>query len=322
MILTVTLNAAVDRTYRIPHFELDRVHRPSKQWVTAGGKGINVARVLHTLGAGVVTTGILGGQSGEFILKSLEQSGIASHFVKTRGDSRLCIAVIDEITGSQTEINEVGPCVSHSEVEQLEQTVAELIELHRCDYVALSGSVPPGVDDRIYARLISIVNKSGARAVLDSSGTALREAIEARPWLVKPNRYEMASLIGQPDISVADIPRAIEWLQRRGIPNVALTLGAVGALLCAGDWIGWAKPPKVTPISAVGCGDSFVGGFLYGMSQRLCPTSALAIAMGAAAANLESYGAALMPKDLILKRSKNVTIQEIGMGEIGHAILI
>ncbi len=322
MILTVTLNAAVDRTYRIPHFKSDRVHRPSKQWVTAGGKGINVARVLHTLGADVVATGILGGQTGEFILKSLEQSGIAARFVKTSEDSRLCIAVIDEITGYQTEINEVGPRVSQYEVEQLEQTVAALIETHQCDYVALSGSVPPGVDDCIYARLISMANKSGTQAVLDSSGAPLQDAIEAKPWMVKPNRYEMASLIGRHDLSAADVPRAIGWLHGRGVSNIALTLGALGALLCSEDRVWWAKPPKVTPISAVGCGDSFVGGFLYGMSQRLCPPSALAIAMGAAAANLESYGAAMMPKDLILKRSENVTIQEIGMDEIGHAILI
>ena len=151
MILTVTPNAAVDKTFRIERFCLDRVHRPSAEHTVAGGKGINSARVYQTLGGQATCTGFLGGVQGQIVTKALASENLANQFVPCEGETRLCIAIIDPIAGTQTEINESGPTVSIRSVSQLLRRVQSLLTQQAFDFVVLSGSLPPGAPMKNHA---------------------------------------------------------------------------------------------------------------------------------------------------------------------------
>ena len=300
MILTVTPNAAVDRTYRIDGFALDRVNRPSEAFTVAGGKGINVARVYQTLGGRAIATGFLGGNNGRIVAEALEREGIANACVPVTGETRLCIAVIDPSTGSQTEINERGAVVSTEDVEMLIHRVDSLLTQNAFEFVVLSGSLPPGVPLTLYADLIGVAHRAGVRTVLDSSGAALRQGLYARPWMVKPNRAELAAIrnddpnedssfatdwalgVGRSALERDDLKRGSLNPEKGGsnersididsaqalhseynIPVVALTLGSEGAILVAEGKVWCATPPPIEFASAVASGDSFLAAFLW-----------------------------------------------------------
>ncbi len=309
MILTVTPNATVDKTYRVDDFALDRVNRPQETLTVAGGKGINVARVYRTLGGQALAAGFLGGAQGQIVARELEREGIASDFTPIAGETRVCIAVIDPKTGTQTEINERGPVVSSGEVDALRQRFSHLLSQQPFDYVVLSGSLPPGAPDTLYAELIETARTFGVPAVLDASGEALRQGVAARPWLVKPNHYELQGLLNRPmetDLSDVDAAEAARRLQAGGTANVIVSLGARGAVLVnnAGTWR--AVPPKIEFASAVASGDSFVAAFLwawqYGESLH-DPASALRLATGAGAANAMVIGAGFCTRASIFEQA-------------------
>lgn len=291
MILTVTLNAAVDRTYRIEGFVVDRVHRPVEWRVAAGGKGVNVARVYQTLGGRAVALAFLGGQSGGLIEQALADEGIEAAPVRTAGESRLCIAVVDPAAHTQTEVNETGPPVSAAEVSALRDRVRDLLAGRQFAFVALSGSVPPGTPDGIYADLIEVARAHGVRAVLDASGAALRDGVRAVPWMVKPNYHEACALAGADLRSEADLQRLARHLRSGGIEVVALTLGERGALCVRSGSVLRARPPAVEFVSAVGSGDAFVAAYLWSDERGCAPDEALRMAVGAGAANAAVYGA-------------------------------
>ncbi|MDW8290571.1 MAG: 1-phosphofructokinase [Armatimonadota bacterium] len=306
-VLTVTLNAAVDKTYRVEGFCLDRVFRVEAGRVVAGGKGINVARVLHTLGVPVVATGFLGGHNGAFILDSLQQEGIPGDFVWTRGESRVCLAVIDPIAGTQTELNEIGPEIHPDEVSALEQKLEQI--LPRFAYVTLSGSAPPGVPADFYARVIWLGQKAGVRVVLDSSGDLLKHGVEAVPWMVKPNRAELAALFGS---EPADVREAIEMarqLRARGIEVVVVTLGRQGAVWVSAEGEWFAQPPEVEFVSAVGSGDSMLAAMLYATIGGMPPPEVLRWGVAAGAANAAVFGAGFCTRQQIEALLPKVVVQ-------------
>lgn len=307
MILTVTPNAAVDRTYRIDGFALDRVNRPSEAFTVAGGKGINVARVYQTLGGRAIATGFLGGNNGRIVADSLEREGITNACVPVTGETRLCIAVVDPTTGTQTEINECGAEVGTEEVDQLIQRVDSLLTQPltqtptqslkqtltqtEFEFVVLSGSLPPGVPPTLYADLIAVAHRAGVRTVLDSSGEALRQGLYARPWMVKPNRAELAAL-------KIDSAQALQ--SEYNIPIVALTHGSEGAVLVAEGEVWCATPPPIEFASAVASGDSFLAAFLWAWNHfNNDPASALRLATGAGAANAAVIGAGFCTRESI-----------------------
>jgi len=312
LILTVTPNATVDKTYRVEDFRLDRVNRPSLTYTVAGGKGINVARVYQTLGGAALSTGFLGGLNGRIVAQAMRQEGLPDAFVRISGETRLCIAVIDPNSGTQTEVNEGGPEVSARSVRKLVQCVARLLSQQTFEFVVLSGSLPPGVPAALYAELIGIARQAGVLAVLDSSGEPLRLGLEAKPFLVKPNRAEMESLIGTPVRDRADVVEAARMLQRRGVTMVAATLGAEGALLIA-DGKAWeAVPPKIEFASAVASGDSFLAAFLWAWRQGERPedaANALRLATGAGAANAAVIGAGFCTRESIFALAERAQVQ-------------
>ncbi len=195
MIVTVTLNAAIDRTLTVPNFQLGQRHRASQGLTLAGGKGINVARALKRLDIPVVATGLAGGRTGTRIVEELTSEAILNDFVRIADESRTSTAVVDPTTATYTEINEWGP---HVEPEELAILLEKISYLARgADMVVFSGTLPRGVDDAFYAGAIRDLNRRHVRAALDCEGMPLRLGVEAEPFLVTPNQREAEGLVGQ-----------------------------------------------------------------------------------------------------------------------------
>lgn len=321
MILTVTLNAAVDKTYRVANFTLDRVHRTSEWRDAAGGKGINAARVHRTLGGNAVATGFLGGFNGRFIRAAVEAEGLEARFVRTAEESRVCIAVVDPVTHSQTEVNEVGPEVSPSELAALKRQYERLLNERVFDFVVLSGSLPPGVPANIYHELIDVARRQDVRAALDTSGEPLRIGFEAHPWMLKPNAYELSALAGAMPSDDASMREAAESLLGTGVEVVCVSQGRDG---CVGvtareDRQSWKSiPPEIDFVSAVGSGDSFLGAFLYATLQAGSFADCIRLAVGAGAANAAVYGSGFCTKESIYRLAERVVMTRFrgrGAGE-------
>src|SRR4029079_9554961 len=194
MIITVTLNAAIDKSLSVPNFRLGRRHRTVEQRTMPGGKGVNVARTLKHLGQPVIATGFAGGATGTRIVEALTQESILSDFVRIREESRTNTAVHDPTSGTETEINERVPEVSEREVELFRD---KLIYLARgADIVVFAGSLPPGVDSSIYADLIPDLRRIGVTTVVDAEGEPMRLALRAEPDVISPNVLEAEELVG------------------------------------------------------------------------------------------------------------------------------
>src|ERR687886_1261860 len=214
MIITVTLNAAIDKTLAVPNFQLGRRHRAVEQAAMAGGKGVNVARALKALGQPVIATGVAGGPTGTRIIEHLTEEAILNDFVRIREESRTSTAVVDPTSGEQTEINERGPKVSEA---QLELFVDKLLYLAKGAGVCVfSGSLPRGVPDDLYARLIAEINRLGVVTVLDAEGEALRLGTRAEPAVVTPNEPEAEELVGHEFADESDHPAAVRAIAELG----------------------------------------------------------------------------------------------------------
>ena len=186
MIVTVTMNAAVDRTLTVPNFQLGQRHRASQGLTLAGGKGINVARALKRLDVPVVATGLAGGRTGTRIVEELTSEAVLNDFVRIADESRTSTAVVDPTAATYTEINEWGP---HVEPEELAMLLDKISYLARgADMVVFAGTLPRGVDDSFYAEAIRDLNRRSVPAVLDSEGPPLRLGVEAEAFLVTPNQ--------------------------------------------------------------------------------------------------------------------------------------
>ncbi len=313
MILTVTPNACVDKTYRVEGFRLDRVNRPTLTYTVAGGKGINVARVYQTLGGEAVTTGFLGGINGQIVARSLRREQIADRFVAIGGETRVCIAIIDPDAGTQTEVNEGGPEVSARAVRALVRKVERLLSQQRFEFVVLSGSLPPGAPSTLYADLVALARRHEIPAVLDTSGAAFGAGLSAGPWMVKPNRSELEGWIGRPLTKFDDLLAAARELHcDQGIETVALTLGAEGAVLLHGGETWRAVPPSISFVSAVASGDSFLAALLWSWNHGERPydaASALRLATGAGAANAAIIGAGFCSRESIFLLAEQADVQ-------------
>jgi 1-phosphofructokinase family hexose kinase len=296
MILCVNANAAIDKTLVVPAFRLDAIHRPQQALALAGGKGANVARALKRLGAEPLVAGWVGGFSGRFIEEELRREAIGTTFVRTAAESRTCLSILDPVSNTLTEIYERGEPVAGAEVSALKDLFGELVG--RAAVVTLSGSLPPGVPDGFYAELLALARAAGVPAFLDSSGEALRQGVEVgRPLLIKPNAREFAALAGRELERVDDIAAAAAEASRRYQTIVAVSLGADGVLAADGGEILHARPPRVTPMSAVGSGDCALAGIVYGLTQGCSLREAIRYGVAAGTANALTIGAGVFARE-------------------------
>jgi 1-phosphofructokinase family hexose kinase len=300
MIVTVTLNAALDRTLTVPNFQRGQRHRASQALTLAGGKGINSARALKRLEVPVVATGLAGGRTGTRIVEELTSEAILNDFVRIADESRTSTAVVDPTTNTYTEINEWGPHVSDAELRMLFDKLRYLAR--GADMVVFAGTLPRGVDPGFYGEAIRDLNRRGVHTALDSEGQPLRLGIEAEPYLVSPNQREAESIVGQEFHEEQDFADALRDLAELGARNVLISHEAGCYALIRGER---GRPkrfrataPRVEPVSTVGSGDVLLAAFVS-LAGAVDPSEALRRAVAAATASTLEVGAGLLdPKEI------------------------
>ena len=284
MITTITLNVSVDKSYYIKGSVVPgTVARVQKCINTAGGKGLNVSRIVDFCGEEVLATGFSGGFNGAYVEDMLTKDGIKNKFTKTQAETRSCINILAEDETS-TEYLEPGAEVSKEEVLRFLKDFEEILE--DSDLVTISGSIPAGVPKDIYAILIKKIKAYGKQVILDTSGDYLKEGIKAGPTMIKPNDEELEAVLG---IKIENRDQTIEAAKKMretyGIKYVVVSLGGDGALVVCEEGIFHGKPPKLKAINTVGCGDSMVGAFAVALKQKMNIKDALTYAIAVSAAN-------------------------------------
>ena len=290
MILTVTLNAAIDKRYVVDDCRMGEVNRVKECTYVPGGKGLNVSKPASIYGAEVVATGFVGGHAGNYIEEALKPFGIKSAFYHVEGESRSCINIWDEVNHVQTEFLEPGFTLTEEDFRGFEEKFRELVK--DADVVAMSGSVPKGLDGTAYPRLVRIVKEAGKPVILDTSGKLLEMGIEAKPSMIKPNIDEIRMLTGKSCDDLKEIIEAARTIHQKGAEIVAVSLGADGSLAVSDEGVFRAVVPKIDAVNTVGCGDSMIAGFALGISEGLSLPETLrrASAISAAAAMREETG--------------------------------
>jgi 1-phosphofructokinase family hexose kinase len=286
MIYTLTLNPAVDRELTVPAMEFDSVLRASESRVDFGGKGFNVSRLLRGMNESSTAVGYLGGKAGELLEKGLQSLGINTDFVWVSEETRTNVSIVTQSHDHYIKVNEKGPLVDESKQKELLDKIDSLAKSG--DWWVLAGSLPPGIANDFYARIVKVLNKHRAQAVLDTSGESLKLGSAEKPYLVKPNKEEAHALTGLPMGTPSEIAVAAAEIRRIGAQNVVVSMGKAGALLhtAEGTWL--THSPKIKEKNPIGAGDSMVGGLVWALTQGIALKEALGwgVASGAATASL------------------------------------
>jgi 1-phosphofructokinase family hexose kinase len=318
MIITVTLNAAIDKTLAVPNFRLGRRHRATEQTAMAGGKGVNVARALKALGQPVIATGVAGGPTGTRIIEHLTEEAILNDFVRIREESRTSTAVVDPTNGEQTEINERGPAVSETE---LELFVDKLLYLAKGAGVCVfAGSLPRGVEPGLYARLVDEMKRLGVTTVLDSEGEPLRIGTRQGPSVVSPNELEAEELVGHEFADDEDRQVAVREMVQLGAREAIMTL-ADGCLALVEDGerrLYRATLEPLEPVSAVGSGDAFLAGYVAARYAGRNPEDCLRFAVACGAESTQHFGAGRLDAREVNRLLPEVQVETLEAGvEVG-----
>jgi len=315
MILTVTLNTAIDKTLAVPNFRLGRRHRTVEQTTMPGGKGVNVARVLKTLGAPVIATGLAGGATGTRIVDQLTQLSVLSDFVRIREESRTNTAVIDPTTGEQTEINERGPSVSEQEIELF---VDKLLYLAKgASMCVFAGSLPRNVDVDVYAGLIRDLKRLDVETVVDTDGDPLRRAVRAEPGVISPNVLEAEELVGHEFNDEEDHCIAVREMAELGAHEAIMTSpdGCYAHMVPKDPGL----PPSlyrlrvrhgaVEPHATVGSGDAFLAGFVAARYNGRSTEECLVYGVACGAESTRHLGAGLIDPGQVERLLDDVEIE-------------
>ena len=286
MIYTLTLNPAVDRELTVPAIEFDSVLRASESRVDFGGKGFNVSRLLRGLEASSTAVGFLGGRAGELLQDGLQRLGIGTDFVWVSEETRTNVSIVTQSHDHYIKVNEKGPLVDEAKQNELLDKIDGLAM--QGDWWVLAGSLPPGIGDDFYARIVNILNKHEAHTILDTSGESLKLGCAEKPHLVKPNAEEAHSLTGLPVDTLSEIDAAALEIRRMGAQNVVVSMGKAGALLNTSEGTWLTRSPKIKEKNPIGAGDSMVGGLVWALTQGIGLKEALGwgVASGAATASL------------------------------------
>ncbi|MEV2248289.1 1-phosphofructokinase [Streptomyces sp. NPDC049970] len=282
MILTVTPNPSLDRTYELPGLIRGTVLRATTDRVDPGGKGVNVSRAVAAAGHRTVAVAPLGGPEGALLSRLLGEHGIEAAGVPINGSTRVNVTLV-EPDGTLTKVNATGPEITPAEAERLLDTVRD--RSAGADWIACCGSLPRGLPPRWYAELVARSHRAGVRIALDTSGAALAAALGERPDVVKPNRDELAEAVGRPLATVGDALGAARELCERGARSVLASLGSVGQLLVEPSGAFFARARVDAVRSDVGAGDASLAGFLSAGGEGRDALGA-AVAHGAAAVRL------------------------------------
>jgi 1-phosphofructokinase family hexose kinase len=312
VILTVTLNAAIDRTVAVPNFRLGRRHRAVESRTVAGGKGINVARALSLLGRPVIATGFVGGPTGTQVLEQLHSESVLTDFSRIAAETRINLAVIDPTSGEQTEINERGPAVSPEEVQRLFDRIAYLAS--GAQICVLAGSVPPGAGDDLYARLIDDLTRRGVPVVLDAEGEAMLAGVRAGASMVTPNEAEAEELVGQEFADRGDLAEGLLELVRLGASEAAITRPD-GCVAAVGEGnsrrLLEVHTEPLEPVSTVGSGDAFLAGYVAARYEGRSPEDCLAYGVACGAESTQHFGAGTVDRNQVERLLGEVSVHDL-----------
>lgn len=278
MILAVTINPSVDISYHIQGFKLNEVNRVENVRKTAGGKGLNVARVIAQMEEPVLTTGVLGGTIGDYIVQELNKSQIPNDFLKIEKESRNCIAILHE--GMQTEILESGPTLTNEEGVDFLRKFEEM--LVNVSLVTISGSLPKGLPVNFYQQMLSLCRNKGVPVILDSSGEPLQAALLHidKPFAIKPNITELSQLLGEKvDSRISSLKQALDHEWFRGIEWIVVSMGGEGAFVRHGAKDYRVTLPNINVVNPVGSGDAVVAGLAVAINRKQPVETVLKTAM-------------------------------------------
>lgn len=309
MILCITPNPALDRTLAVSHFGLGKVFRAESSLAVAGGKGVNVARASHILGAEATCAGFIGGNIGRIIAESAEREGLKSSWTWIDGETRTCTIIADPAAGEATVINEQGPSVTESDWERLHTHVIRAASLVDC--ICFSGSLPPGSPVPAFVKLVEKVKTLKKPIWVDTSGASLKAVQPLKGIAIKINGDELGAILGETISDAAAAAAAANQLRQSGTEIVVVTLGASGAVMAHPNGSWWAYPPGIKTLSAVGSGDSFLAGMVVALEQGLEPEVALTYAVAAGAANALSIGGGQFPMSDFKQILAQTTLQPI-----------
>ena len=261
-VCALTLNPAIDKTVYINDFTLNTVNRVGESCQVPGSKGVNVARIMAKCGVGSVCFGFIGGRNGGYVLSELEKEGVGDGFVRVDYDIRTNIKVVDLKNSTYTDINFDGGCPSAENMRQLREKTRTLAS--ESAFVALGGSVPPGVDNAVYYELALIAQSEGARVSVDCYNEPLIKALAAKPYIIKPNIDELEQTFSEKYETVDKIASKAMEIYRGGVENVLVSLGGDGAVAVCGGDVFRLYTDDLPVYNTVGAGDAFLSGFIYG----------------------------------------------------------
>jgi 1-phosphofructokinase family hexose kinase len=295
MIITVTLNAAIDKTLEVPSFTPGRRHRTVDQTTMPGGKGVNIARAIKRLGQPVIVTGFAGGATGSRIIEALDGESILNDFVRIEDESRTNTAIMDPTTGVHTEINERGPAVSATELEQFREKLVYLAQ--GASICVFAGSIPRGVSPDVYYSLIRDVQRLGVTTMIDAEGEPLRLSMRAEPDLVSPNELEAEELVGNEFNDADDRAGAVAEMVRLGAREAIMTVPD-GCFARIEDTNGPAiyrvTVAEQEARSAVGSGDAFLAGYVSARYSGSSPVDCLRFGVACGAESTQHFGAGII----------------------------
>ncbi len=305
LILTITMNPTVDRVYIIDNFIQGNIYRADNVSVTAGGKGLNVAKVARILGENVAAGGLIGGDTGNYIKKSIKSIGIKDSFVQIKDETRTCVNITDSIADKSTEILELGPDVGEDEYLRFIEDFKSII--NKYNVIVISGSLPRGLSSNTYAELINIANSFGKKVIFDSSGVSFREGIISKPFMVKPNRDEIKefletdSIKDNESITLESLIGALHKMSDMGIELPVISLGKDGCIAKVEGEIYKYDAPEVDVVNTVGSGDSFVAGCAVSISRGENYKDAIRLGMACGIANTQFKETGMVSTELVNK---------------------
>lgn len=311
MIVTVTLNPSIDISYPLDNLKLDTVNRAPQVSKTAGGKGLNVTRVIHDLKGDVLATGVLGGFHGAFIAAELEKAGIKQDFTPIKEETRDSIAILHE--GFQTEILETGPTVASAEQTEFLDKFQELLK--QATIVTISGSLAKGFPSNFYQTLVGLAQAENVKTLVDTSGASLKNVLAGpqKPYLIKPNLEELEALLGR-SFSVERLTELQSALLEPlfvGIEWIVVSLGKSGALAKHNDIFYRVTIPTIKAVNPVGSGDATIAGFAYGLSQKLTDQELLKMCMATGMANAQEQTTGHVDPSNVTEHFKKIDIKKI-----------
>jgi 1-phosphofructokinase/tagatose 6-phosphate kinase len=312
MILTVTLNAAIDRTIAVPNFRLGHRHRAVESRTVAGGKGVNVARALSLLGRPVIATGFAGGPTGTRVVEQLREEAVLTDFTRIAAETRINLSVVDPTTGEQTEINERGPAVSPEEIEVFVERLRYLAT--GAELCVLAGTLPPGAGPDLYARLVDDLRARDVAVVLDAEGEAMLAGIRAGASVVTPNEREAEELVGQEFADRGDLVHGLSELVRLGAGEAAITRPD-GCVAVVGEGAERrfveVQTRSLEAVSSVGSGDAFLAGYVAARYDGRPPAECVAYGVACGAESTQHFGAGKVDRNRVEQLLDEVEVHDL-----------